>query len=81
MYQYRNHYPGQDTRFIGFGLPFVGGLLGGLLGAGLASRPFFGYPCPRPGYPCAGYPGYPPVGYPVPVGYPPIGYPGYGYRN
>ncbi|WP_312468973.1 hypothetical protein [Neobacillus sp.] len=80
MYPYRSPYPG-DQRFIGFlgwplaigGLSFLGGLLGGGLGASFATRPLYGYPG---GY---GYPppvGYPPVGYP-PVGYPPPGYPGY----
>ncbi|WP_190284961.1 hypothetical protein [Bacillus sp. S3] len=73
-YLYRNAYPVQDQRFIGFlgwplaigGLSFLGGLIGGGLGASFANRPFYGYP---------GY-GYPPMGYP-PMGYPPMGYPGY----
>jgi len=77
-YAYRNQYPVQDQRFGFLGLPlaigglsFLGGLLGGGLGASFAARPFYGYP----GF---GYPpvGYPPVGYP-PMGYPPMGYPGY----
>jgi hypothetical protein len=88
MYPYRNYRQVHDQRFIGFGLPFVGGLLGGLLGASIVARPFFGYPG---GYPCYGcYPGvgYPGVGYPPPgypnvgapgVGYPGVGYPGVGY--
>ncbi|WP_210367701.1 hypothetical protein [Bacillus sp. REN3] len=73
MYGYRNPYGPQDQRF-GFGLPFLGGLAGGLLGTALlAPRPFYGYP--GYGVPCCppglGYPGY---GYP---GY--AGYPGYPY--
>ena len=75
MYPYQNPYQVQDSRFIGFGLPFVGGLLGGLLGGGigvsLLARPFGGYL----GYPAVGYPG---VGYPG-IGYPGFGYPGMGY--
>lgn len=75
MYPYRSPYPVQDQRFIGFGLPlaigglsFLGGLIGGGLGASFAARPFYG------GY---GYPGfYPPP--PPPVGYPGAFYPGYG---
>jgi hypothetical protein len=61
MYGYRNPYRSQDQRFFGFGfgLPFLGGLAGGLLGSAL----FY----PRPYY---GYPGYPPYGYPCcgPIG-------------
>ncbi|MDR6121820.1 hypothetical protein QFZ87_001417 [Bacillus sp. SLBN-46] len=81
MYPYRSPYPVHDQRFIGFGLPlaigglsFLGGLLGGGLGASFAARPFYG----GFGYPGFGYPGfgYPPIGYP-PVGYPPMGFPGY----
>jgi hypothetical protein len=65
MYYYRSPYPKHDQRFIGFGLPFLGGLVGGLLGSALFyPRPFYGYP--RPFY---GYPGYAPSFY---------GYPGYG---
>lgn len=55
-------------RFFPFliGAPFVGGLLGGLVGGALlAPRPNF-YPAPYPvGYPAAPYgggPGYPPYG-------------------
>ncbi|MEY2192828.1 hypothetical protein AB7942_08810 [Neobacillus sp. BF23-41] len=69
---YRNPQQGQDHRFIGFGfgLPLIGGFLGGLLGGALISRPFYG------GY---GYPGfYPPPPPPPPVGYPGAFYPGYG---
>ncbi|WP_045517951.1 hypothetical protein [Neobacillus niacini] len=47
MYQYRSPYPVSDQRFIGFGLPFLGGLVGGLLGSALFyPRPFYGYPPP-----------------------------------
>lgn len=50
MYAYRHPYRMQDQRW-GFGLPFLGGLAGGLLGGALFyPRPFYG------GY---GYPGYP----------------------
>ncbi|MBV7507010.1 hypothetical protein KW850_17250 [Bacillus sp. sid0103] len=65
---YRNPHQGGDQRFIGFGfgLPLLGGFLGGLLGGALISRPFYG------GY---GYPGFypppPPFGVPGP-------FPGYG---
>ena len=81
MYPYRSPYPVHDQRFFGFGLPlaigglsFLGGLLGGGLGASFAARPFYG----GFGYPGFGYPGfgYPPMGF-SPVGYPPMGYPGY----
>lgn len=73
---YRSPYPIQDQRFIGgwgWGLPlaigglsFLGGLIGGGLGASWAVRPPFygGF-----GYPGFGYPG---------MGYPGIGYPGFG---
>jgi hypothetical protein len=65
MYYYRSPYPKHNQRFIGFGLPFLGGLVGGLLGSALIyPRPFYGYP--RPFY---GYPAYAPPVY---------GYPGYG---
>ncbi|MFB3161273.1 hypothetical protein ABLO26_07845 [Neobacillus sp. 179-J 1A1 HS] len=65
MYYYRSPYPKHDQRFIGFGLPFLGGLVGGLLGSALIyPRPFYGYPQPYYGYPVYGPPGY--------------GYPGYG---
>lgn len=70
MYYYRSPYPVRNQRFIGFGLPFLGGLVGGLLGSALFyPRPFYGYP--RPFY---GYPPPPPPFY----GYPGYGYPGYG---
>nr|WP_263325017.1 hypothetical protein [Neobacillus sp. Marseille-Q6967] len=65
MYHYRSPYPVRDKRFIGFGLPFLGGLIGGFLGSAFVPRPFYGYP--RPFY---GYPPPPPPFY---------GYPGYGY--
>ena len=64
MYYYRNSYPRHNQRFIGFGLPFLGGLVGGLLGSALVyNRPFYGYPRPFYGYPVYappvyGYPGY-----------------------
>jgi hypothetical protein len=65
MYYYRSPYPEQNQRFIGFGLPFLGGLVGGLLGSALIyPRPFYGYPRPYYGYPVYGPPVY--------------GYPGYG---
>ncbi|MDQ0975307.1 hypothetical protein QFZ31_005185 [Neobacillus niacini] len=65
MYYYRSPYPKHDQRFIGFGLPFLGGLVGGLLGSALIyPRPFYGYPQPYYGYPVYGPPVY--------------GYPGYG---
>ncbi|MFB3170599.1 hypothetical protein P5G62_026140 [Neobacillus sp. 179-C4.2 HS] len=65
MYYYRSPYPKHDQRFIGFGLPFLGGLVGGLLGSALIyPRPFYGYPRPYYGYPVYGPPAY--------------GYPGYG---
>jgi hypothetical protein len=66
MYAYRHPYQRQDQRW-GFGLPFLGGLAGGLLGSALFyPRPFYGgyggyggfgypaysmYPCCGPGYP------------------------------
>lgn len=44
MYHYRSPYPARNQRFIGFGLPFLGGLVGGLLGSALFyPRPFYGY--------------------------------------
>jgi hypothetical protein len=47
MYSYRSSYPKHNQRFIGFGLPFLGGLVGGLLGSALFyPRPFYGYPPP-----------------------------------
>ena len=64
MYYYRSPYPKHNQRFIGFGLPFLGGLVGGLLGSALFyPRPFYGYPRPFYGYPVYappvyGYPGY-----------------------
>ncbi|NWQ39278.1 hypothetical protein MLOOGBEN_01035 [Bacillus sp. EB106-08-02-XG196] len=65
MYYYRSPYPKHNQRFIGFGLPFLGGLVGGLLGSALIyPRPFYGYPRPFYGYPVYGPPAY--------------GYPGYG---
>jgi hypothetical protein len=80
MYGYRNHYQPRNQRFFGFGfgLPFLGGLAGGLLGTALFNpRPYYGYPpvccppVPTPfGYPGQGYPG---------QGYPGPGYPGYPY--
>ncbi|MBO1512188.1 hypothetical protein I7822_10975 [Metabacillus sp. BG109] len=57
----RRPYPG--GRFL-FGGPFVGGLLGGLVGSAIFR--------PRPPY---GYPPYPYGGYPYGYGY---GYPPYG---
>ncbi|MDQ1001014.1 hypothetical protein QFZ28_001414 [Neobacillus niacini] len=64
MYYYRSPYSKHNQRFIGFGLPFLGGLVGGLLGSALIyPRPFYGYPRPYYGYPVYappvyGYPGY-----------------------
>lgn len=52
-----------DMRIYGrrpffFGGPFIGGVLGGLLGSALFPRPF--YPGPfNPYYGYGGYPGYP----------------------
>ncbi|MDM5227702.1 hypothetical protein [Cytobacillus firmus] len=66
MYHYRGPYQPQDQRFFGlFGLPFLGGLAGGLLGTALFyPRPYYWYPPPPPPYyyprPCCG-PGF---GYP-----------------
>ncbi|MFD5852716.1 hypothetical protein IIE26_23150 [Cytobacillus oceanisediminis] len=65
MYRYRGPYQPQDQRFFGFfGLPFLGGLAGGLLGTALFyPRPYYWYPPPPPPYyprPCCG-PGF---GYP-----------------
>lgn len=59
--------------FGGVGIPFLGGLAGGLLGTALF--PNYGYGGGYGGYPSYGYPSY---GYP-PYGYPPYGYPPYGY--
>ena len=56
MYAYRHPYRSQDQRFWGFGLPFLGGLAGGLLGGALLY--------PRPYYGGFGYPGFAPYGYP-----------------
>lgn len=69
MYPYRNPYAAHDQRFLGFGfgLPFIGGLLGGFLGSALISRPYYG-----------GFGGYPGIGYPG-IGYPGFGYPGPGF--
>jgi hypothetical protein len=67
MYYYRSSYPKHNQRFIGFGLPFLGGLVGGLLGSALIyPRPFYGYPRPFYGYPAYGPPvyGYPGFGAP-----------------
>ncbi|NRD76386.1 hypothetical protein HPT25_02645 [Bacillus sp. BRMEA1] len=70
MYPYRSPYPVPDQRFVGAlwgwplaigGLSFLGGLLGGGIGASFGARPFYGYP---------------PFGYPG-MGYPPMGFPGY----
>lgn len=77
MYGYRNQYLPRNQRFFGFGfgLPFLGGLAGGLLGTALFNpRPFYGYPppcCPPGPFVGPGYPGF--QGF---QGYPP-GYPGY----
>ncbi|MCM3665116.1 hypothetical protein M3204_11915 [Mesobacillus subterraneus] len=59
MYGYRHPYRSQDQRFFGFGfgLPFLGGLAGGLLGSALFyPRPYYGYGggFPPYGYPCCG---------------------------
>ena len=35
MIHHRNYYRGGDSRFIGIGGPFIGGLLGGFLGSAL----------------------------------------------
>jgi hypothetical protein len=82
MYPYRSHYPVQDQRFIGFGLPlaigglsFLGGLIGGGLGASFAARPFYG----GFGYPGYGYPGFGAPGFGAPgFGAPGFGAPGFG---
>lgn len=65
MHYYRGYPPG-DQRLFFFGLPLVGGFLGGLAGG------FFGSAAarPRPYLPYPPYPPYPP--------YSPYGY-GYGY--
>jgi hypothetical protein len=70
---YRSPYPVHDQRFIGgwgFGLPlaigglsFLGGLIGGGLGASLAIRPPY---YPGFGYPGFGYPGYGAAGFGAP---------------
>jgi hypothetical protein len=73
-YRHSQHHHHNDQRFIGFGLPFVGGLLGGLLGSAITTRPFWGYP---PVYSYGAYPYYP--GFPGVGGYPGVGYPGQGY--
>jgi hypothetical protein len=70
MYYYRNPYPKHNQRFIGFGLPFLGGLVGGLLGSALFyPRPFYGYPRPFYGYPAYGPPVYSYPGYGAPFYY------------
>ncbi len=75
MYPYRGPYPVADERFIGWGLglplaigglSFLGGLIGGGLGASFGARPFYG----GFGYPGFGAPGF---------GYPGFGAPGFGY--
>ncbi|WP_251549959.1 hypothetical protein [Neobacillus muris] len=72
---YRSPYPVQDQRFLGWGwglplaiggLSFLGGLIGGGLGAA-AARPFYG----GFGYPGFGFGGYPGFGNPA------FGYPGF----
>jgi hypothetical protein len=54
MYGYRKPYQPQDTRGLGlFALPFLGGLVGELLGSAFYPRPFYGYPglgCPGSGF-------------------------------
>jgi hypothetical protein len=70
MYYYRSPYPKHNQRFIGFGLPFLGGLVGGLLGSALIyPRPFYGYPRPFYGYPAYGPPVYSYPGYGAPFYY------------
>jgi hypothetical protein len=61
-------HPG-DERIIGFGFgaPFIGGVLGGLLGSAIIGPQ--GYPYPYPPYPYYGAYGYPPYGYPYYYGY------------
>ncbi|WLR54438.1 hypothetical protein LC048_18670 [Mesobacillus subterraneus] len=62
MHAYRHPYRSQDQRFFGFGfgLPFLGGLAGGLLGGALFSpRPFYPPPFYPPVYPCCPPPRYP----------------------
>ncbi|WP_042353871.1 hypothetical protein [Bacillus rubiinfantis] len=59
---YRSPHAIPDQRLWGWplaigGLGFLGGLIGGGLGASLALRPPFGYP-PAFGYPGYGYPFY-----------------------
>lgn len=74
MYYYRSPYQKHNQRFIGFGLPFLGGLVGGLLGTALFyPRPFYGYPPPYYGNQFYGnqfygnkfygYPGFGPPGF------------------
>lgn len=70
MYYYRSPYPKHNQRFIGFGLPFLGGLVGGLLGSALIyPRPFYGYPRPFYGYPVYAPPVYSYPGYGAPYYY------------
>ncbi|MGG1676842.1 hypothetical protein ACIFOT_13980 [Neobacillus sp. NRS-1170] len=89
MYPYRSPYPVQDQRFFGFGLPlaigglsFLGGLIGGGLGASFAARPFYGgFGYPGLGYPGSGFGFAPGLGFGAPglgLGYPGIGGPGFG---
>jgi hypothetical protein len=80
-FRHYQHPHRNDQRFIGFGLPFVGGLLGGLLGSAIVTRPFWGYPpiYPYGFYPYGGYPVYPGAGFQNVGGYPGVGYPGQGY--
>ena len=66
---------GYGRRPFFFGGPFVGGLLGGLVGSAV-----FNYPRPRPYYPPYYYGGYPYGGYPYGGGgYPYGGGGGYPY--
>ncbi|MGG3468097.1 hypothetical protein ABES02_11525 [Neobacillus pocheonensis] len=88
MYPYRSPYPVQDQRFIGFGLPlaigglsFLGGLIGGGLGASFGARPFYGgFGYPGLGYPGSGFGFAPGLGFGAPgIGYPGMGVPPYYY--